>query len=238
MDLTTDDIYCGILVQPECLNKARVLLYESYIQHLAWEITHDNPSNIKIHHRDEYTLLTDDYDELSIWFSISRGTEVIACARLCYEDEQGKLEIERYSNARESIADILQTKQRLNILELNREAILPAYSDKKDYYALLLLKTIFSYCIDNNHTILTTSNIRDWVEVYERISFEYLRNYTFKYFDSEPLPVLVYLATPDDLKQLINNIDLLMDTIDISLESLKNFNQNSSYQSSFHTDEQ
>jgi len=201
------DIRCGILSEPVCLNNARALLYESYIKHLAWEITHDNPSNIRINHIDHHTTLTDDYDDLSIWFSINHENEVIACARLCREDSNGLLEIERYSNAVESIKPLLEKKAELNILELNREAILPWYTGHKPYYALLLLKNIFEYCVRHKYTILTTCNIEEWLSIYDMISFEYLDNYTFKYFDSEPLPVLVYLATPADLEILINNID-------------------------------
>lgn len=207
MNLDNFEITSGILTNPVCLNKARALLYESYIQHLAWEITHDNPSNIKICHEDGHTTLQDDYDDLSVWFSISHGEEVIACARLCYEDDNGLLEIERYENARQAIGSILAKKEDLNLIELNREAILPAYNETGVYYALLLLKTVFEYCLEHNHTILTTCNISAWLAIYDIISLEKEEKYSFKYFDSEPHPVWVYLITPDDIKQLLVNIN-------------------------------
>lgn len=200
-------VTCGILTEQTCLDNARALLYESYIKDLAWEITHDNPSNIKINHIDNHTTLTDDFDELSVWFSISNNDEVIACARLCSEDENGLLEIERYENARQCIKSLLDQKEKLNIIELNREAILPGYSEQRELYGLILLKEVFEYCLSNNYTILTTSNIPDWIAIYELISFEEIDEYTFKYFDSEPLPVAVYLATPADIKRLIANIN-------------------------------
>lgn len=200
-------VTCGVLTEQTCLNNARALLYESYIKDLAWEITHDNPSNIKIHHIDEHTTLTDDFDELSVWFSISNKDEVIACARLCSEDENGLLEIERYENATRSIKPILDQKEKLNIIELNREAILPGYSEQRELYGLILLREIFEYCLSHNYTILTTSNIPDWISIYKLISFEEIDKYTFKYFDSEPLPVSVYLATPIDIRRLLENIN-------------------------------
>ena len=200
-------VTCGILTEPECLNNARALLYQSYIQDLAWEITHDNPSNIKIHHVDEHTTLTDDFDELSVWFSISNKEAVIACARLCHEDENGLLEIERYENARRCIKPILDQKEKLNIIELNREAILPRYSEQRELYGLILLREIFEYCLAQNYTILTTSNIPDWISIYELISFKGMDEYSFKYFDSEPSSVSVYLATPGDIKRLLENIN-------------------------------
>lgn len=201
------NVTCGILNNPKCLINARALLYESYIKDLAWEITHDNPSNIKVNHTDSRTLLTDDYDELSVWFSTSNKEEVIACARLCREDENGLLEIERYENARRSIKPILDQKEKLNIIELNREAILSSYSEHRELYGLILLKEVFEYCLDKNHTVLTTSNIPDWIAIYKLIAFEEIKEYTFKYFDSEPAPVQVYMATSNDLKKLLRNID-------------------------------
>lgn len=201
------DVTCGVLTKPLCMEKAKSLLYESYISHLAWEITHDNPSNIKINHIDGLTTLTDDYDDISTWFSISHGDDVIACARLCYEDEQGLLEVERYENAKGLLQPILAQKKALNIVELNREAMLPFYGETTTYFGLLLLKTIFSHCLINKQSILTTSNITDWVVIYEMIGFSALEEYTFKYFDSEPHPVLVYFATESHLQQLLKNID-------------------------------
>ncbi|MBA2650992.1 MAG: GNAT family N-acetyltransferase [Tatlockia sp.] len=200
-------VTCGILTEPTCLNHARALLYESYIKDLAWEITHDNPSNIKINQEDGLTTLTDDFDDFSTWFSIRNEDEVIACARLCKEDESGLLEIERYENARRALKPILDHKEKFNIIELNREAIIPRYSEQWELYGLIMLKDIFEYCLSQNHTILTTSNIPDWISIYRLISFKKRDEYTFKYFDSEPLPVSVYLALPTDIKRLIENID-------------------------------
>ncbi|HRD70193.1 MAG TPA: hypothetical protein PK657_08600 [Legionella sp.] len=199
------------MTEPRCLNNARALLYESYIKDLAWEITHDNPSNIKIHHMNGHTTLTDDYDDLSVWFSISNKEEVIACARLCREDDQGFLEVERYENARKVIRPILDQKEKLNIIELNREAILPGYSEQRELYGLILLREVFEYCLSRNQTILTTSNIPDWIAIYDLICFKEIEEYTFKYFDSEPLPVSVYLATPSDIRQLVQNINVCLE---------------------------
>ena len=116
------------------------------------------------------------------------------------------MELERYENATRSIKPLLDLKKELNIIELNREAILPQYSDQKDLYGLILLKEVFEYCLSENLTILTTSNIPDWTSIYELISFKCLDDYTFKYFDSEPSPVSVYLAKPDDIRELLKNI--------------------------------
>ena len=207
-------ITCGVISKPASLIKARALLYESYIKHLGWEIAHDNPSNIKINHTEEHITLTDDYDDLSVWFAINHEDDVIACARLCHNDTNGLLEIERYNNATQILEPLLSEKETLNIVELNREAIAPSYSDQREIYGLLLLKEIFEYCLLNGHSILTTCNIHDWVSIYDLISFKFLDNYTFKYCDSEPLPVMVYLATPKDIRRLLINIDSCLTTLE------------------------
>jgi hypothetical protein len=204
--IKNEEIACQIIRDKSDLNNARSLLYESYVTHLAWEITNENPSNIKITRDKNRMMLTDDYDNLSIWFSINIQKEVVACARLCKEDKQGLLEIERYENASRALDTILSQKKHLKIIELNREAILPSHSNKKEY-GLLLLKSVFEYCLSQNYTLLTTCNIPDWLSIYNLISFNCLDKYSFRYFDSEALPVRVYLATPEVLIELINRID-------------------------------
>lgn len=206
MTLHTKNLFCELLTNPSCLVKAKALLYESYISHLAWEIVHENPSNIQISHHNNQTILTDDYDELSSWFALKHDNNIIACARLCYEDNKGLLEIERYENAVRILNPILSKKKSLNLVELNREAILPS-NRMRSFYALILLKNIFLHCLSNNYSVLTTSNIPEWVSIYKMIRFTPLDEYTFRYFDSEPKPVLVYLATSEDLLRLLQNID-------------------------------
>lgn len=200
-------IYSKILSEPSCLNNARALLYKSYVKHLSWDIVDNNPSNIKINQCNHQITLTDDYDDLSVWFSVVLNNQIISCARLCGEDSNGLLEIERYENARNTIQPILDKKNELNLIELNREAILPEYSPHKELFGLLLLKRIFEHCLLKNQTLLTTCNISDWTSIYSLIDFKPLTNYSFKYFSSEPLPVQVYLATPEEYIRLIKKIN-------------------------------
>lgn len=202
-----DDNYCiNIISDAKNISNEQVLLYECYIRHFAWEITHSNPSNIRIEHVEGLTLLADDYDSISVWFSIKNKDKLLACARICFEDESNLLEVERYSNAKEFLQPILKQKNFLKIVELNREAILASHVHEKKI-CLLLLKAIFEYCFNNNYSILTTSNIPEWVDVYKIISFNNIPQYTFKYFDSDPSPVLVYFATPPEIKKLIQHIE-------------------------------
>lgn len=195
--------------EPEQLDKARSLLHHCYLEHLKWEIEHSNPSGIKIQQRGSHTIISDDYDDLAVWFSVLNDTnDCIACGRLCHNDPNGLLEIERYHNAQKSLKDILQKKNEFNIVELNREAVLPKYAENKKLY-LLLLKSIFQYCLKKNYAILTTSNLTNWVDIYDKIGFKRL-DVTFRYFDSEPEPVIVYFAYNHDIENMLNEINTLL----------------------------
>lgn len=198
-----------IINEPEQLNQARSLLHCCYLEHLAWEIAHCNPSGIKIQQQGSRTIISDDYDDLAVWFSVlNDNNDCIACGRLCHNDSNGLLEIERYHNAKKSLKDILQKKKQFNIVELNREAILPKYAENKKPY-LLLLKSIFQYCLKKNYAILTTSNLVKWVDVYDKIGFKRL-NAAFRYFDSEPEPVVVYFAHTQDIENMLIEINTFL----------------------------
>lgn len=195
--------------ESENLNKARSLLHHCYLEHLEWEIAHNNPSGIKIQNKNNQTIISDDYDDLSIWFSVLNEGDCITCGRLCHDDANGLLEIERYPNAKKTLHNIFKRKNELNIVELNREATLPKFvNDEKPY--LLLLKSIFEYCIEKKHAVLTTSNLPKWVDIYEKIGFQQLEGAAFKYFDSEPVPVTVYFADNSNIKDMCKKINNLL----------------------------
>lgn len=191
------------------LNSARSLLHHYYLEHLEWEILHGNPSGIKIQRKNNQTIISDDYDDLAIWFSVQGdNNECVACGRLCYNDSKGLLELERYANARKSLQDILLQKKELNIIELNREAVLPKYVENNEPY-LLLLKLIFEYCLKKGHSILTTCNLVEWMKIYDQIEFQSLKA-TFKYFDSEPEPVKIYFAPFNEIEKILDKICFLL----------------------------
>ncbi len=199
-----------IINEPEQLNKARSLLHCCYLEHLEWEIAHCNPSGIKIQKWENQAIISDDYDDLAVWFSVlDDNDDCIVCGRLCHNDSNGLLEIERYDNAIKSLKDILQKKNQFNIVELNREAVLPKYADNSKVY-LLLLKLIFEYCLKNNYSILTTSNLIRWVDIYDKIGFKRLEA-VFKYFDSEPEPVVSYFAYTHDIEIMLTKVNFFLE---------------------------
>lgn len=192
------------------LGKAKSLLYEYYIENLKWDVPPDNDSGIKIKRTDQYNKLVDDYDHYSIWFSVANEkNDVIACARLCKEDPRGLLEIERYFSAKQRLQTVLNSKKELNLIELNREAILPGYPNNKAA-SLLLLECIFKYCKQHNYSVLTTTSIPEWLAFYNSLPFTRLYDCQFRYAETDPKPVEVYFIEHKHLDNIINKINFYL----------------------------
>lgn len=210
--LGANDMTSIIFNDHTTLNEARSLLYQCYFEHFSWEIAHENPSGIKIL-RDHYqSILCDDYDQIAKWFVAFEQKVCVACIRLCVSDSKGLLEIERYENAKAQLKHLFNQKQTINLIELNREAILPNHCHQESTM-LLLLKSVFEYCLKNKHTLITTTNLPEWVKIYDKIELNKL-NITFKYIDSEPKPVFTYLANLDNIAKVIKNINLKLDSLE------------------------
>lgn len=186
------------------LNQARILLHDYYVRHLHWEIPENNPSGLHIRDQLKFQWIEDDYDLSARWFVLKDSKQVIACARLCFPDSQGLLEIARYGNACSVLNSVFETHKK-NLVELNREAILMTHVNYKACY-LLLLQAIFEYCLERQQVLLTTTNIKEWVKCYKRIGFAHQAAYQFKYFDHEKKPVNVYIAEMKDLENMLGVI--------------------------------
>ena len=193
----------------EALHKARQLLYDCYVKKLQWEIVADNPSGIRMETRDNALAIVDDYDSCSTWFSVTQEKETVACARICKEDTKGRLEVERYASARLSLRPVLNLKHALKLVELNREAMATHCIANKTI-GFSLLRAIFTYCLEHDYTVLTTTPITEWVELYEDIGFPKLETCAFKYFHLDPCPVAVYFAQHIDMQRMLQKIDTLM----------------------------
>jgi hypothetical protein len=191
----------------ETIKGTQALLYTYYVEHYKWHILEENPSGILIKTLDDKKILVDDYDQHSIFFSVTdEKNEVIACARLCAGNRENHLEIEKYHNARESLAFIFKKKSHLNILEMTREGISLNYIDDERPY-LLLLREIFIFCLDGNYSLLATTHLDEWEKIYKSIRFPKLENKDFKYFDDEPVKANVYFCLNGQIKKIIYRID-------------------------------
>lgn len=192
------------------IGKAQTLLYEYYIEKLKWDVPPNNDSGIKIKKTNQYHQFVDDYDPYSTWFSVAnKKNAVIACARLCKEDADGLLEIERYHQAKQRLHTVLSAKKELNLIELNREAILPGCPDNK-VASLLLLDCIFNYCQTHGYSVLTTTNIPEWLALYDSLPFTKLDDCQFRYAETDPKPVEVYFIEHKNLKSLLAKINLYL----------------------------
>lgn len=204
-------LFTSIIEDPCTLEKAKTLLYEYYIEKLKWDIHTDNYSGIKIKKTYQQKKFVDDYDDYSIWFSVTNeNNNVLACARLCKEDARGLLEIERYTEAKQLLRPILNSKKQLNLIELNREAILP---DNPDYKvaSLVLLKFIFNYCLTHNYSVLTTTNIPEWLTLYNSLPLIKLFDCQFRYAETDPNPVEVYFIKNRNLNNILTKINFYLE---------------------------
>jgi hypothetical protein len=203
-------LVASVIEDVNTLEKAKTLLYDYYIETLKWDIPTDNYSGIKIKKICQQKKFYDDYDDYSIWFSVTNEiNDVVACARLCKEDTAGLLEIERYSEAKQRLRSILNLKEQLNLIELNREAILPCYPDNK-VSGLLLLKLIFNYCLKHKYSVLTTTNISEWLTFYNCLPFTRLHHCQFRYVETDPNPVEVYFINYKNLNNILTKIDFYL----------------------------
>lgn len=201
----------SVIEDVHTLGKAKTLLYEYYIEKLKWDIPTDNYSGIRIKKTYQQKKFVDDYDDYSIWFSVTNeNDDVIACARLCKEDTGGLLEIERYSEAKQLLRPILNSKKQLNLIELNREAILPDYPDNK-VISLVLLNFIFNYCLKHNYSVLTTTNIPEWLTLYNSLPLTRLYHCQFRYAATDPSPVEVYFIKYRSLNNVLTKINFFLE---------------------------
>jgi hypothetical protein len=196
-----------LLIEDESLfGQVKAFLYKCYIQEFGWQVPSDNPSRIVFKESTEgLSLLTDDYDKHALWFAAVQANCIVACARLCTVDSNNLLELERYPEAREKLHLLLKEKEQLNIIELNREAI-SLKESKYEKPCLFLLEKIFTYCLQKGFSILTTTNMVNWLNIYDKISFPKLEGFSFKYHVEDKDEVVVYFAQKEDLIKMRNRI--------------------------------
>ena len=183
------------------------LLHDYYVEHHGWDMPIQNPSGLVIKTLNNKKSLTDNYDQHSIFFTVTnRNNDIVSCARLCTGDKEKCLEIEKYENAKNCLKSLLIKKEALNIIEMTREGINLNYLNDEQAY-LLLLHEIFNFCLENKYSLLTTTNLPEWEKIYEIISFPQLQDMKFKYIDSEPNKVNVYFALNNQLKIINKRIE-------------------------------
>jgi hypothetical protein len=183
------------------IKNIRAFLRDCYVEHGGWKIPASNPSKIREEIINNIKQLVDDYDYISTWFSLNYHNQLIACARLCGEDANGLLELERYQAAKQSLTFLFNKKREMNIIELNREAVHPWYFKTEVFF--LLLNNIFTYCVEKNYSILTTTSLSEWDEIYQYIGFPQLKDKSFKYHEEEPKSVKVFFADQTVLIKLV-----------------------------------
>jgi hypothetical protein len=212
---SSDGLQVDLIHDSQTLNEARNLLYYCYVEKMKWEIKQNNYSGIRIEKVKKKFCLVDDYDSIAIWFSVKQKNQIVACARLCPEDFNRKLELERYPEAQQILGITLkELKNKFHIVELNREAILPHFS-AGDFARILLFRKIFEYCTLQKHTIITATHVQDWVNFYNDILFPKLSGLQFKYSNTDTDKVTVYFAHEENIKKMSDKLSFLENTKEV-----------------------
>ncbi len=199
----------------DSLNEARSLLYHCYIEKMKWDIQQNNCSGIHVDIIKQKFCLVDDYDQIAIWFSVKQQGKIVACARLCPEDLNGKLELERYPEAQRILGfTVEKLKREFRVIELNREAILPHYAAGNSA-RILLFKKIFEYCILNRYAIITATHIQDWTRFYNHILFTELKGLQFKYSAADLEKVTVYFASQKNIQEMNNKLNFITNEMEV-----------------------
>jgi len=189
------------------LNQARSLLYHYYVEVCGWKIYKDNPSGIRIEKSKEGFMLNDDYDEQSIWFLLYLKQHPIGCIRICGSGPQNILEMEKYANAQNRLKHIFSQRKQLNLVEFNREVVLPQYVCNESLLSLLEAPLI--YCLQKNCSILTSCVFKEWYTIYTMLGFKRLTESQFKYHDTDPNYVDIFFTKNSSLSEIVSNIALL-----------------------------
>jgi len=110
-----------IIDNPDLIEDACALLYESYIEQGKWVFSKNNPSGIHVETKNGRKLLVDKFIDNARWFGVFDKDRLIGCARLCGTDGSNKYEVEGYPAGR-TIREFLP---RVNCMEMGKVAVSP-----------------------------------------------------------------------------------------------------------------
>lgn len=191
-----------IIDNPDLIEDACALLYDSYIEQGKWVFSKDNPSEIRIEIKNGRKLLVDKFVETARWFGVFDNGRLIGCARLCGMDRNNKYEVEGYP-ASQPIHEFLP---RVNCMEMGKVAVSKDYKGKRIINLIYL--AAFEYCQRNKFSVFTCIGNVYIKSLFQRIKLPPKIDQTFKYEETDPTSVSLYLIDyqKGDFDHIIENI--------------------------------
>ena len=191
------------------IDRACALLYDVYIDHMKWNFSANNPSQIKIMARNKKKILIDKFTYNSTWFGAFDGGDLIGCLRLSGIDESNSLDIEYNLNSK-SIWRYLPAPKKL-CKDITKLAIHLAYPNK-DLAIKLLFVNVFKYCSSHEYSTIAFTHDTYLKSLFTLVSFPLIVEDAFKYEDIDKLPVNFYRAfTNNEISKIIDKLGRLID---------------------------
>lgn len=189
---------------PELVEDAAALLYKVYYEEVVWKFAPDNPSQLRIETRNNRSVLVDRFTDKAIWFGAFDDSQLVACGRLTFIDENNKLELESYPNS--SIIQRYLPEDKSHCAELTRAAVLKSHRGRGIVRHLFL--SIFQYCEDHQYSVMATPNHGYIVKLLKEIGWPLKMEIAFKYEEHDPSPVNFNFAnyTKSEVKNVILNL--------------------------------
>ncbi len=189
----------------DLLDDVCALLYKTHIEQAHWNFSPDNPSQIRVIHKNNRNLLIDRFTDHAIWFCAFYNTTLVGCTRLTFADEHKKLEMESY-NSSQVIQKYLPF-DKSHCVESSRTAVLQSYMGYGISRRLLL--AAFQYCEKNEYSILGTSHHKFIIDLFKSIDYPLKVDNAFKYEEQDPYPVNFYFADyrKSEIKIMIQNLE-------------------------------
>lgn len=190
------------------VESATFLLHEEYVKKSGWKFSNDNPSKIKVIKKDNKNFLVDRITPYAIWFGAFDNNKLIGCIRLFKAIENVPFEIETYPSAKNTVDKFIDMGEK-NLYECSRPCVDFEYIDNGILEKLYL--KVFSFCRKEKASLFGTSPNKDVHTVLKKIGIGFKKEKAFKFENTDPTPVSLYVLNFDEKKidEVINTLKTL-----------------------------
>jgi|GEM_PF-1729790 len=180
-----------ILNSKKLIEEACALLYDLYIEHMKWNFSKDNPSQIKVIIKNNKKMLVDKHTNDAIWFGAFDGEVLVGCLRLSGVDENNKFEIEGYPSSK-AIRKHIPTNKHL-CMDITKLAVHLAYPNKSTVIQHLFLN-LLKHCSLNKYSAIAFTHDSYLKSLFTLVNFPLVVEHAFKFEETDPMPVNFYRA--------------------------------------------
>lgn len=198
------------------VDSATYLLHKEYVIKSGWKFSSENPSEIKVITKNNQDILVDRITRYAIWFGAFDKSKLIGCIRLFKAIENVPFEIETYPAAKNSIDKFIDMSEK-NLYECSRPCVDFEYIDAGILEKLYL--KVFYFCRREKASLFGTSPNKDVHTVLKKIGLEFKKENAFKFENTNPTPVSLYVLNFDEKKidEFIDKLKLLENEVHLEI---------------------